>query len=268
MKIYYFSGTGNSLFVAREIAGGFDGAKLVPVVRSLRSGDTDAAEEVIGFVFPIYMNAMPSPVRKFVDSCDFSQCKRVFCVATHGGVPGKARAQVERVFAHRGVGLWFYEQIEMIGNTPKGVAPKILMKRDWEKSISCEKIREMEARTRDGIHSVLEKIRKDIPPQATAKPGPLTKLLWKVSEGSSPKLEFLLDDSCTGCGICEDVCLSGRVRMEEGRPVWPMDSQCYYCYACFNFCPVQAVGVKHYVKKEGRYHYPGISAEDIAEQKG
>ena len=268
MKIYYFSGTGNSLFVAREIAKAFEGAELVPILSALKYGETKVDSDVAGFVFPIHMNAMPAILREFVESCDLSQCKRVFCVATHGGVPGKTRVQVEKVFAEKGIRLWFYEEIEMMNNTPKGVAPKILMKLDWEKGITDDKIHEMETRTRKGILSVVEKIRADIAPQAQAKAGMLTKLLWKVSEGSPPKLEFLLGEDCTGCGICQDVCLSGRVRMEKGKPVWPMDSPCYYCYACFNFCPVQAIGVKNYTKKEGRYHFPGISAEDIAGQKG
>ena len=267
MKIFYFSGTGNSLFVAREIAAAFDGAEIEPIIHALKSSEINVDGDICGFVFPIYMNAMPSLVREFVESRDFSACGKVFVVATHGGVPGKTRAQTERVFAGKGIRLWFYEEIEMINNTPKGVAPKVLMHLDWENEITEEKIKEMESRTITGIRSAVEKIRMDIAPEPSAKAGIFSRALWKLSEGSSPKLEFLLDDTCTGCGICEKVCLSGRVRMKNGRPVWPIDSPCFYCYACFNFCPVQAVGVRHYVKKEGRYHYPGIGPDDIAGQK-
>jgi len=90
--------------------------------------------------------------------------------------------------------------------------------------------------------------------------------VWKLSANSRSKLHFLLDEACTGCGICESVCLSSRIRMADGKPEW-VTEDCHYCYACFNYCPSQAIGVKHYTKKLGRYHHPDITAEDIKAQK-
>ena len=65
---------------------------------------------------------------------------------------------------------------------------------------------------------------------------------------------------------------AGRVKniilkMDNGKPIWQKDINCYYCYACFNLCPEQAILVKNYIKKDGRYIHPGITAEDIAKQK-
>jgi ferredoxin len=97
-----------------------------------------------------------------------------------------------------------------------------------------------------------------------------TRVLWRFSERSAPKLPFFLDtDACTRCGICRDLCPSGRIVFEidadpTAYPSWPLDRECYYCYGCFNFCPEQAIGVKHYTRKDGRYHYPGITPADIA----
>jgi MinD superfamily P-loop ATPase len=91
------------------------------------------------------------------------------------------------------------------------------------------------------------------------------KLLWSISENSKPKLDFLLDEGCIGCGQCEALCTTKRIKLIEGKPQWTTED-CNYCYACFNYCPVQAIGVKHYTKKLGRYHHPEISADDIADQ--
>jgi len=93
----------------------------------------------------------------------------------------------------------------------------------------------------------------------------MMKLLWSVNEKSKPKLGFILDEGCTGCGLCETLCTTHRIRMNEEKPEWTSED-CNYCYACFNYCPAQAIGVKHYTKKLGRYHHPEISAEDIAAQ--
>lgn len=51
--------------------------------------------------------------------------------------------------------------------------------------------------------------------------------------------------------------------MNGNKPEWHQDV-CFFCYACFNYCPQQAIGVEHCTKKLGRYHHPEISAEEIA----
>lgn len=94
----------------------------------------------------------------------------------------------------------------------------------------------------------------------------LIKLLWYINEKSRPKLDFLFDETCTGCGLCETVCTSNRIKMRNDKPEC-ISENCNFCYACFNYCPTQAIGVKHYTKKLGRYHNPEVSAEDIAKQK-
>jgi len=56
---------------------------------------------------------------------------------------------------------------------------------------------------------------------------------------------------------------STKIRMENNRPSWQKDVNCYYCYSCFNYCSMQAILVKNkYIKKDGRYHH-----HDIARQK-
>jgi MinD superfamily P-loop ATPase len=94
----------------------------------------------------------------------------------------------------------------------------------------------------------------------------LMKLLWKITEQSAPRLDFTLDESCISCGKCERVCTTNRIKLVEGKPHWE-GKKCNYCYACFNFCSAQAIGVKYYTKKSGRYHYPSVTWEDIAAQK-
>ncbi len=286
VNIYYFSGSGNSLAVARRIVQHVPDAVLIPIIQAIAEPPTptDALTPAgpAGMVFPIHMTGVPRPVRRFLEITDFSAVDYFFAVATHGGYPGKVGALINRILSRRSATprlLDEYFPLEMINNTPKGVAPKFLMRMNWAETITPERVRQMVSRTDPDVDAIIasvavrttgfaDRYRTDRNSRGSLG----TRLFFSLSERSKPKLPFLLDtDACTRCGICRDICPSGRVvfsaRDTEGFPSWPLDSPCYYCYACFNFCPEQAVGVRHYTVKDGRYHYPGITAGDIATQK-
>ena len=57
-------------------------------------------------------------------------------------------------------------------------------------------------------------------------------------------VDFYSDSNCVGCGTCEKVCLSGKIKMINGKPVWQKDIQCFFCHACLNYCPEHAVQIK------------------------
>lgn len=277
MRVYYFSGTGNSLAVARKLCTALPGAALTPIMQVLREPvHRRRLSGEVGIVFPIHMNGLPKPVRRFVEAADFSAVDYLFAVATHGGIPGNVGALLNRVLSGRGRLIDEFFALEMINNTPKGVAPRMLMRMNWAATITPDSVQAMQARSDKALESIIASIAA----RSTAfglryrserrARGTLTdRLFWRLAEGSNPKLEFLLDAAaCTRCGICARVCPSGRVTAptETAPPLWPAKAECYYCYAYFNFCPQQAVGVRHYTQKDGRYHYPGITAEEIAEQ--
>lgn len=98
------------------------------------------------------------------------------------------------------------------------------------------------------------------------------RALLAITENISPRnntrsIAFSVDYDCISCGSCERVCPAGKVILSNGKPEWLKNTQCFFCYACFNFCPQQAILVKGYNLKTGRYNHPGIRACDIAKQK-
>jgi flavodoxin len=68
-EIYYFSATGNSLVVARDIAVKMNGKMIpIPSVMDKESITTDAG--LIGIVFPVYhavFDGMPLMIKRFVN---------------------------------------------------------------------------------------------------------------------------------------------------------------------------------------------------------
>lgn len=262
--IYYFSGTGNSLHVAMELA-----KKTNAKVKPLLNERDFKLQGDIGLAFPVYMNKLPKPVESFIEKSEFSNVDYLYVVATHSGISGKPEHYLNQILSKKNKSLDDFHNLKMINNTPKGVAPKFLMHLNWEDEITKEKVAEMVCRTNAAIEDISLKINnrstqfKEDLENGKNKASLMNRLLFNIK--ASPKLEFLVDSTCTGCGLCETVCLSQRIRVDK-IPVWSED-ECFYCYACFNFCPEQAIFVKHYDKKNGRYHYPTITAVQIADQK-
>ena len=63
-EIYYFSGTENSLHVAKELQKRIPKANIIPIVSLLNKDVIETKGETVGFVFPIYFTAIPIPERK------------------------------------------------------------------------------------------------------------------------------------------------------------------------------------------------------------
>jgi len=178
----------------------------------------------------------------------------------------------------RGKNIDSYFTLKMMGNTPKGVMPSFMIAQDWASRITKETISALEyevQNTLDTIHKVIINKEKNIGKDNPNPPNFFMKYVDRLlqlpvewaSEHTNPKINFYADSKCTECNLCEKVCLSKKIKMVNGKPLWQKDIRCYYCYACFNFCPEQSILVKNYTHKDGRYCHPNITAKDIAEQK-
>lgn len=270
-EIYYFSGTGNSLHVARELSKRMEDVELKPMVKSLNTGEMKTKSKIVGFVFPLYFTTLPFPVRDFIKKLDVTSADYLFSVVTRIGTLSVANTNVERLLKKKGKMLDAQFLINMASNSPTGLTPG---KGDekWVQKISPDKVNELEK----GVQKELGKIVKVIndkekyPNSNLLKPFYilLERLMYLLTHKTNVDIGYYTDDSCTSCGICEKVCPSGKVKLENGKPVWLENEKCFYCFACFNACPTQSILIgKKYTKKDGRYFHPDITYKDIAEQK-
>lgn len=84
---------------------------------------------------------------------------------------------------------------------------------------------------------------------------------------------FYTDERCIGCGTCEKVCPSKKVKMINNKPVWQNNVKCHFCYACLHYCPKQSIQIKStwymksYTQRKGRYPHPYATVDEIANQK-
>jgi ferredoxin len=271
-EIYYFSGSGNSLFVAKELQKRIPGAELIPIVKLLSKDEIISDAETVGFVFPNHGMTIPIPVKYFLRKLRLNCAKYTFGVLTRGGTKCFAFDKIGKILKEKGYDLQSFFSLNMATNDPKLKNYEIPTK---------EKIAEIESKILKQLDTigkiVLHKEKSQEEDTDHVPSGFLLERLVLLGmfyvEKSGVKDYFYADSKCTGCGTCEKVCLSGKIKMVDGKPVWQDSVNCFVCYACINYCPVQATQVKDkwymksYTNANGRYPHPYATANDIAGQK-
>jgi len=257
--IYYFSATGNSLVVARDLAKKLDDAWLIGISQALKNPDA-TAYEAVGLVYPVYMFGLPLIVADFLKTVKINPGAYVFSVATFGGLTGRAHSLAKEILKKRGIGLACGFSVIMPGNyTPLYGASS---ESSQQKMFTRQKIKtqKIAGYLLSRKHGKMEQ-----------RPFLLNFLLYKlIYRGGSSQIPlsakgFWSGPACTKCGLCAEVCPAGNIQMRDGRPSWL--THCQHCLGCLQWCPVEAIQYKQMTQGKKRYRHPDIQAGDIIGQK-
>lgn len=271
-EIYYFSGTGNSLHVAKELQKRIPETTLIPMARLLNQDVIETNGETIGFVFPIHLMTIPWNVKSVIEKLDVTSGKYFFVAVTRIGSPCRtAFTKIEKILKKKGKSLDSYLILNMASNDPKF--------KNWHQA-TAEEIANFESEIQNRLNlfqnMIMNKIKfREKDTQITVPVNSVMEYLgaFMAEISGDGGTDFYADAKCTGCGICEKVCLSQKIKMFGKKPIWQKNGKCFLCYACLNFCPVQSVQMKSgrffkfYTDKNGRYFHPEATADEIAGQK-
>ena len=258
-KIYWFSGTGNTLYVAREFAKSFPDAKLHSIASLDRAADVELGSEMTGIFFPAYCMGIPHIIEQFlarvVPQEKGNNGKFIYAVCTSGGYPGGALPMIEDTLAEKGINLNASFHIRMPSNyIPLSNPPN-------EKQQAALFVKADRA-IRIAVIAV-KKRRKTRPLRVF----PIDTFLKFVSKRAVATLEtsdkyFRADENCDGCGLCSRLCPAANISLDdEERPVW--HHHCEQCMACLQWCPKQAIQYRDLTATRTRYHNPFVSASEL-----
>jgi ferredoxin len=256
--LYYFTGTGNSLAVAEGLCRQLGDCELVPVALAARTpGPVVPEADRAGIIAPVYFSGLPSLVADFSLRLDLSKVPYTFAVMTLGSSGGPAALhQLDRILAggpgKRGLDAAF--TVKMPGNYIMMYGPrnKAMIERTladaglWVEMIASLVKGNFQRKPSAPLFGSL--IHRIIYPRFIAG----------VHEADR---KFTVDDRCTSCGRCVEVCPVENIRLEEGRPVWL--HHCEQCMACIQFCPTEAIQAGKKTEKRGRYHHPGVTIKGL-----
>jgi NAD-dependent dihydropyrimidine dehydrogenase PreA subunit/flavodoxin len=258
--IFYFSGTGNSLQVAKSIAEHND-EKLISIASEMNNKN-DVFEynlkdnEVIGFVYPVYAWGPPKMVINFIEKLELNNYKDnyIFSAATCGENIGNTMKVIAASLKKKNLNLNSGFSISMPNNY-------IIMGHVDSKEIEDKKLLSAEE-TLKNINNVIKERKKDIFQVVKGlMPGILTSVINPLfNKGAMNTKKFYANDRCTSCGICESVCNCKTIKV-EGKPKW--GKECTQCLACIHLCPVSAIQYGKGTESKGRYKNPNVSVDEM-----
>jgi ferredoxin len=243
MKILYFTATGNSLYVAKNI-----GSEYYSIPKLLKEGIFDFEDEKIGIVFPTYNTGVPKIVEKFLNKANLKS-KYIFGIATYGFYAGSATRHLLQIGKRNGIEFSYINEILMIDNYLPGF--------DMNK--------ELEKEPKKQIKANLEKIIKDIEEgkEYIKKHSFMSDSLRVINENlfynNQFEKNFVVEDNCNGCKTCEKVCPVNNIKVDK-KPLFM--NNCQQCLACTHNCPQKAIRVKN-EKSRARFINQNVTLKEI-----
>ena len=248
--ILYFSGTGNSNYVAKRIADAL-GDALVNLNDRIKAGNTSpiGTGERLIVVTPTYAWRIPRIVRDWLRKTELRGAKRSWFVMTCGSEIGNADKYNRELCAEKAISCMGTVQIVMPENyiamfsAPQAdEAREIVAKAELniDRAIAAIRAGECFAPTRNNLYDRFMS-------------GPVNPIFYKFFVNADA---FTVSDACISCGQCAKRCPMNNVTLKDGKPSW--GKNCTHCMACICYCPKEAI---EYGKKsvgQPRYHFEAL----------
>ena len=248
--VLYFSGTGNSRYIAQHIAEAI-GDELLSMNDRIKAGESSpvTSDKRLVIVTPTYAWRIPRIVRDHLAETDFPCGAQAWFVMTCGSEIGNA-AKYNRALCQE-------KQLTYMGTA------QIIMPENYIAMFNApqeEEARQIVARAEPDIDRVISAIAAN---QAFPQPrsnlydrfmsGPVNPIFYSFFVKANA---FAASDACTGCGQCARLCPTNNITIQNGKPVWGGD--CTHCMACICRCPVEAIEYGKKSQSKPRYHFESL----------
>lgn len=249
--IYYFTGTGNSLKIAKDLKNELKESKLVQICEDNSEIRRDKESDKIGFVFPVYYRGLPHMVKKFVENLQISEKTYFFAVASFGSYEALAFEQLNNILISKGVKLSSVFGIPMPGSMWFMYYPH--PKQDYIDRINSQK--EITLKIAKEINDKTVIRFNDVPNRISEQK------MYDEFKPNNIDENYWTDEKCNGCGICSKVCPANNIEIVDKKPMWK--HKCEQCLACLHWCPNESIQYKQDSLNKERYHNPHIKVDEL-----
>ena len=247
--IFCWSGTGNCLDMAKNIAKALGGADIISVRKKPEVTDVREAKRV-GFVFPCHGGGAPVDFLENVKGLQIDKGSYVFAVSQSASYPGTGLAELNKIHplsywkavTHQCTCIWLFPHFMQV--------PPIGAKAAQKRSERFSK-----------------KIAKDIQAQKLSKKDPGAFFLNAAENAAWPTVlklkakQFKVSDRCIGCGQCAKICPRGNIEIKNGKA--SIGRNCVGCLGCLQYCPTKAISLGKVTDRREHYTNPNVTVDEL-----
>ena len=247
--VLYYSATGNTEYIAKEIAKRLDD-QCVDLLDRIKNNDHSEIHSDKPFIIcaPVYVCEMPRFMSKYLKKQTFSGNKNVYFIFTSGGYCGISGQLAKWMFRKKKMKYMGHAEFKM---------PRNYVANDHYPMLPTEEIEERIINSHKMLAPTAETIKAGGKLKArhiflfetiiTLPFNPVwSKLKYKTKD-------FYYTDKCIGCGKCEKLCPLNNVKLEDKVPVW--GKQCSHCMACIGNCPARAIEYGTISQSKEQYNF-------------
>lgn len=248
MLIIYFSGTGNSEYIAKQFSKKMN-AECHSIEENISFKELFQLTDTVAVVYPIYGSCVPRIMREFVKVyLDEFKNKKLIIFCTQMLFSGDGARAFARLIPDSDKHVIYAEHFKMPNNICNSFLPMT------KKELIAKPLK---------ANKKLDKVCADIKKGVIKRRGwnVVSMLLGKTQNIAYPTMEekarhdFKADHTCILCGLCVKACPMHNLEIADG--VLNQKDNCTVCYRCVNICPKQAATV--YFKSKPRKQYKGLN---------
>ena len=246
--IYYYSGTGNALWVSKQLEASIPNSTLIDISTIINQKNIHPTTNMVGIITPVYFNGMPRMVENFLKNLELDKGTYLYSIATPASTSSDIFEQMSTMLDYK---LSYSKHIKMPSNylrkfnpTDKTKSQELLDKAKEVIAITSNELINQQSRQCPKQNFALKFMHSNM------------RKSW-LSKLNTIDKDFYVDSKCTSCGLCEKSCPVNNISLVDSTPKW--NGNCEDCLRCINMCPQESIQICKVSTKRRRYLNPEIS---------
>ncbi len=247
--IFYFTGTGNSLYIAKKISEKLKNCELIEIKYNQ---EYKINHDIVGIVFPVHAYGLQPIIKNFLKLNEI-KANYKFAIANCAGGPGNTLLDLYNL------------------NKTFNYIDYILMPENYsilKNPISKEQAIKFMENKKENLKKIITNIQNRKNYLNLNKKFIISRLFFKIINksfirGLKHSVKFFKVDKtkCTGCSICSKSCPMNNIEMVNNLPLW--NKNCIQCFRCINICPEHTISFTPITKNRNQYINPHISPKEL-----